>query len=128
MVIDATEENVMSKRKSSVVIVYLDTYITDRLDEVIDTLSNHVRGNLISSSLTFLIYQGKEEIEKYIDKADKLIKNSNNIDRGDKFGTIRVGKVRINLNLKPELAEYFKIYDKKLLVLAALMFVKIIKN
>lgn len=118
----------MSKKKSQVVIVYLDPYITDKLDEVIEQSSNHVRGNLISSSLSFLVYQGEEEIKKYVEKAKKLVKQSSRIDRGDKFGTIRVGKVRINLNLKPELADYFKEYDKKMLVLAALMFVKVIKN
>jgi hypothetical protein len=118
----------MADKKSQVVIVYLDPYITGKLDEVIEQSSNHVRGNLISSSLSFLVYQGEAEIEKYIAKAQKLVEKSSQIDRGKKFGTIRVGKVRINLNLKPALANYFKTYDKKLLVIAALLFVKVIKN
>lgn len=118
----------MTKKKSQVVIVYLDPYITDKLDEVIDQSSNHARGNLISSALSFLVYQGDTVIKNYIEKANKLIEKSSQIDGKKKFGSIRVGKNRINLNLKPSLAEYFKDYDKKVFVLAALIFVKVIKN
>lgn len=118
----------MAKKKSQIVIVYLDPYITDKLDEVREQSSNHVRGSLISSSLSFLVYQGEDEIEKYVAKAYKLVTKSSSIDSGKTFGTIRVGKNRINLNLKPSLASYFKDYDKKILVIAALMFVKVIKD
>lgn len=118
----------MTKNKSQVVIVYLDPYITDKLDEIIQQSSNHARGNLISSALSFLVYQGDEIIKKYVNKANELIAKSSQIDRSKKFGSIRVGKNRINLNLKPSLANYFKDYDKKVFVLAALIFVKVIKN
>lgn len=117
----------MSK-KSSQVIVYLDPYITDKLDEVIEQSSNKNRGNLISSALSFLVYQGEDVIEKYVKNANELIINSENIDRSRKFGAIRLGKNRVNLIIKPSLAEYFDRYDKKLLVLGALMFVKVIKK
>jgi len=117
----------MTKKKSQVVIVYLDPYITEKLDEVIEQSSNHVRGNLISSALSFLVYQGDSEVKKYVKIARKMAENTPLIDTTRTFGYIRVGKIRINLNLKPALAEYFKIYDRKLLVLAALIFVKVIK-
>lgn len=117
----------MTKKKSQVVIVYLDPYITDKLDEVIQQSSNHARGNLISSALSFLVYQGDETIKKYLYKAYALIEKSTQIDNSKEFGTIRIGKNRINLNLKPSLAAYLKEYDKKVFILAALIFVKVIK-
>lgn len=118
----------MTKKKSEIVIVYLDPYITEKIDEVIEQSSNHVRGNLISSALSFLVYQGDSEVKKYVEIARKLADKTAHIDTTRTFGYIRVGKIRINLNLKPELASYFKIYDKKLLVLAALIFVQVIKK
>ncbi|WP_193018667.1 hypothetical protein [Staphylococcus equorum] len=118
----------MTKKNSQVVIVYLDPYITDKLDEVIEHSSNNPRGNLISSALSFLVFQGDDVVKKHIDKANKLIEKSSQIDSRKKFGSIRVGKNRINLILKPSLAEHFKDYDKKVFVLAALIFVKVIKN
>ena len=117
-----------NKKPSKVVIVYLDPYITDQLDKVIEMSSNHARGNLISSALSFLVFQGDDVVKAYIDKANKLIEKSNQIDISNQFGSIRVGKNRINLILKPSLADLFKKYDKKTFVLAALMFVKVIKN
>lgn len=118
----------MTKEKSQVVIVYLDPYITGKLDEIIQQSSNHARGKLISSALSFLLYQGDEVVKEYISKARDLIESSSRIDSSKKFGSIRVGKDRYHLNLKPSLAKYFKTYDKKEFVVAGLLFVHVLEN
>lgn len=118
----------MSEKKNKTVIVYLDPYITDQLDELIKQSSNHLRGNLISAALSFFVFQGDEEVEKYIKRAEKFIKESGIIDRSNKFGKMRTGKIRVALRLKTSLAEYVNNYDKKTIVLAALIFVKVIND
>lgn len=118
----------MSEKKNKTVIVYIDPYITDQLDELIKQSSNHLRGNLISAALSFFVFQGDAEVKKYIKRAEKFIKESGIIDRSNKFGKIRSGKVRVALRLKSSLADYVNNYDKKTIVLAALIFVKVIND
>lgn len=118
----------MSENKTKTVIVYLDPYITDQLDKVIKQSSNHLRGNLISIALSFFVFQGDEEVDKYIKRAEKLIKESGIIDRSNKFGKMRNGKHRIALRLKTSLADYMSDFDKKTFVLAALIFVKVVND
>lgn len=118
----------MSEKKTKTVIVYLDPYITDQLDKVIKQSSNHLRGNLISIALSFLVFQGEEEVEKYIKKADKVIKESGIIDRSNKYGKKKIGKNRIALRLKTSLADYMKNYERKTIILAALIFVKVVNE
>lgn len=108
-------------------IIYLDKYITNHIDSLRDNYINHPRGKIISIALGFYFTQDKETQDKYLEKATNLIKNSSQLELGNTYGTVRKGKIRTNLYLKEELANKFKGHNKKIVVLASLMYVGLIK-
>lgn len=110
------------------VIIYIDKYITRKLDEVLEKYVNHPRGRVISIALSIFYMQSKEKRNEYIQKAYGLIDRTSELDVGNEYGTIRKGKDRINLYVRKNLADKLKNKNKKLIVLASLIFVGLIKE
>lgn len=113
---------------TKVEIIFLDKYITDRLDHMIEMYINHPRGKVISIALSFYFMQNKKVRNEYYEKAVNLIKHSSQIDFGNEYGSMRVDKVRTNLYVKEELSAKLKGTNKKVVVLASLIYVGLIKS
>lgn len=121
----------MSADKSNpnkTVIIYIDKYITRKLNEVLDKYVNHPRGKVISIALSIFYMQSEEVRNAYIEMAYDLIEKTSELDIGNEFGSIRKGKDRINLYVRKQLADKLKNKNKKVLALASLIFVGLIND
>lgn len=110
------------------VVIYLDKFITNEIDYLNEFYTNHPRGKIISIALSFYFIQSKKVQEDYLKKATELVKNSSQLDSGKEYGSRRIGKVRTSLYLREELLAEFKSENKKIVVLASLMYVGLIKS
>lgn len=117
----------MTTQKTETIIVYLDKYIINLIDSFQVKYINHPRGKLISSALAFYLSQESQTIETYMNKAISLIENTGELDKGVSYGTKRKGKVRVNLYLKPTLAKELRGNDKKIVIIASLIYVGLIQ-
>ncbi len=114
--------------ESKRIIVHLDPYIIDILNEFINTYTNQPRGRIISIVVSLFLKQNKQVQKEYLKKSKDFVKNSTKVTPGIKYGDISKGKQSVNLFVSGYLYERLNIDEKKYLVIAAMMFVGLITD
>lgn len=113
-----------SKRKT----VHLDKSIIEDVDDFINKYVNHTRGRVINIVTSLFLLLDKKKQKKYLVKAKNYIKKSPNIDEGVGYGERRKGKTAVQFFISDELEKQFNSQNNKQLIIAALIYVGIIKD
>lgn len=108
-------------------ILYLDKYITNKIDEFRNHYTNQHRGRIITVALGLYFMQDQKKQDKYYTKASNFYKNSKQLDLYSTYGSVRKGKVRTSLEIKPEISKNLKGKNFKIVILASLMYIGLIK-
>lgn len=113
-----------TKRKT----VHLDESIIEDLDRFINTYVPHSRGRVINIVISLFLLLPKQTQNKYLNDARHYIESSKDIDEGIRYGERRKGKIAVQFFISEVLEKQFNSHNNKRLIIAALMYVGIIKD
>lgn len=113
-----------TKRK----MVFLEPFIINKIDTFIKEYVPHTRGRVINIVVSLFLLLEQDTQNQYINKAKEYIKNSNHLDFGVKYGERRKGKKAVAVFISSNLEKKFSKYNDKILIIAALLYVGIIKD
>ncbi|WP_341775919.1 hypothetical protein [Staphylococcus hyicus] len=108
-------------------IIYVDQIIIDEIEKFTSEAISMPRGKVINIAISFLLQFDKKEIKKYISKAYKYI-DYHKINIKEEYGEKRKNKKETQLQCSPRVSEMFSKYHYKVVVIAALIFVGILKD
>lgn len=113
-----------TKRK----MVFLEPFIINKIDKFIKEYVPHTRGRVINIVVSLFLLLEQDTQKQYINKAKDYIKNSDHLDFGVKYGEKRKGKKAVAVFISSKLEKKFSKYNDKILIIAALLYVGIIKD
>ncbi|HDG8789451.1 hypothetical protein [Staphylococcus capitis] len=108
--------------------LFLEPYLVERIDYFINNYVSSTRGRIINVVVSLFLLLDKSKRKEYEILAKDFIETSPHMDFGVKYGEVRKGKVSIQLYLSSRLEKEFNEYNNKVLVVASLLYVGIIKG
>lgn len=108
-------------------IIYVDQLIIDEIEKFTSEVISMPRGKVINIAISFLLQFDNEKINEYITRAYKYI-DKHNINIKEEYGEKRKNKKETQLQCSPRVTEMFNKYHYKVVVIASLLFVGILKD
>lgn len=119
------EEHEMHTRRKY---LFLEPYLVDKIDYFIDNYVSGRRGRIVNVVISLFLLLDKNVRKQYEILAKDYIEESPHLDFGVKYGEVRKGKISVQLYISSRLEKEFNKYNNKVLVVAALLYVGIIKG
>lgn len=113
-----------SKRK----VIFLDEVILKDVDNFISHYVPNPRGRVINVVTSLFLLLKTKEQEDYLVRARNLIQTSKDITTPLDSRMSRKGKIPVELNASNVLNKAFTLHNEKELILAALIYVRIVKD
>lgn len=113
--------------KSKRITIYLDPFLIKIIDDFRFTYTDQHRGRIISIVVSFLIDQEQKIQDHYLKLSKAYIDNHDEISPGVTYGEISLGMYSVNLFVNDKLYKIFKDSQKKYIIVAAMIYVGLIK-
>lgn len=108
--------------------LFLEPYIIEKIDNFITNYVSGTRGRIINIVVSLFLLIDESVRKQYEILAKDYIEQSPYLDFGVKYGEVRKGKVSVQLYISSTLEKEFNKYNNKVLVVAALLYVGILKG
>ncbi|EVX44264.1 hypothetical protein U271_01826 [Staphylococcus aureus F70893] len=108
--------------------LFLEPFLVEKIDYFINNYVSGTRGRIINIVVSLFLLIDENVRKKYENLANEYIEKSPHLDYGVKYGEVRKGKVSIQLYISSTLEKEFNKYNNKVLVVAALLYVGILKG
>ena len=108
--------------------VFLEPVIIEKIDYFINKYVSHTRGRVVNLVVSLFLLLDLKTQRTYIQRAENYIKSSDQLDFGVKFGERRKGKISLAVFISSPLEKKFEKYNDKVLIIASLLYVGIIKE
>ena len=108
--------------------LYLEPSIVSELDEFINKYVSNPRGRVINLIVSLFLLLDKKTQRHFEQRANQYIDSSTEISYGTKYGEKRKGKIEMQLFISHALNEKFDEYNDKVLIIASLLYVGILKD
>ncbi|MDU4468585.1 MAG: hypothetical protein E7J02_08775 [Staphylococcus warneri] len=108
--------------------IFLEPYLVEKIDYFIENYVAGTRGRIVNVVISLFLLLDKNLRKQYEILAKDYIEESPHLDFGVKYGEVRKGKITVQLYISSRLEKEFNKYNNKVLVVAALLYVGIIKG
>ncbi|PTJ36439.1 hypothetical protein [Staphylococcus simulans] len=115
----------MNKRRKY---LFLEPILVEKIDYFIENYVSGNRGRIINIVVSLFLLLDEKVRKQYEVLAKDYIENTPEVDYGVKYGEVRKGKICLQLYISSTLEKEFDKYNNKVLVVAALLYVGILKR
>lgn len=119
------EEHELKKRRKY---LFLEPILVEKIDYFLENYVSGNRGRIINIVVSLFLLLDDNVRKQYEILAKDYIDNTPEVDYGVKYGEVRKGKICLQLYISSTLEKEFDKYNNKVLVVAALLYVGILKR